>query len=129
MTRIVGLGLDMVELARLESILDRHGARFINRFCRPGEARRTSGRSGVQHLGGLFAAKEAVMKALGTGWSQGVAFRDIEVVRLDGGERPGVRLHGAAGRRGETLGVERVHLTITHERSMAAAVAVLEGRS
>jgi holo-[acyl-carrier protein] synthase len=80
----------------------------------------------VQHVGGLFAAKEAVLKALGTGWSGGVWFRDVEIVRAAAGG-PTVRLHDGALRRAQALGVERVHVSITHERGHAAAVAVLEG--
>lgn len=128
MTTILGMGLDVVELARLEGILARRGERFVERYCREGEVRRRQGAPGLQHLGGLFAAKEAVLKALGTGWSQGLTLRQVEVARGAGG-RPEVRLHAAARRRAEELGVCSIHLSITHERSLAAAVALLEGRS
>lgn len=123
---IVGVGLDVVELERLEKIHHRHGDRFVRRFCRPGEARRRRGAAWIEHLGGLFAAKEAVLKALGTGWAQGLGLRQVEVVRDDAGA-PGIRLHGAAADRAERLGVTATHLSITHERRYAAAVAVLEG--
>jgi holo-[acyl-carrier protein] synthase len=125
--RIVGIGLDLVELARLAEVLGRHPTRFVERICRPGEVRPRSAQALVQHVGGLFAAKEAVLKALGTGWGRGVGFRDVEIVRSDGASGPTVRLHDGALRRARDLGVERVHVSITHERGHAAAVAVLEG--
>jgi holo-[acyl-carrier protein] synthase len=124
--RIVGIGLDLVELARLGAVLSRHGERFLERVCRPGEVtRRADGDAMVQHVGGLFAAKEAVLKALGTGWGSGAWFRDVEIVR-DSGRAPTVRLHDGALRRARELGVGRVHVSITHERGHAAAIAVLE---
>jgi holo-[acyl-carrier protein] synthase len=123
---ILGIGLDLVELARVARLLERHGERFAQRLCVPGELQERRAERLVQHLGGLFAAKEAVLKALGTGWAQGLGFRDVEVVRGVGGA-PGILLHGAAALRAERLGVSRVHLSITHERDYAAAVAVLEG--
>jgi holo-[acyl-carrier protein] synthase len=125
--RIVGIGLDLVELERLAAILSRHRDRFLERICRPGEvAPRSAPEALVQHLGGLFAAKEAVLKALGTGWGSGAWFRDVEIVRA-AGEGPTVQLHDGALRRARELGVSRVHVSITHERGHAAAVAILEG--
>jgi holo-[acyl-carrier protein] synthase len=123
---IVGLGLDVVELSRVARLLERHGQRFIERICAPQELEPRKGEALVQHLGGLFAAKEATLKALGTGWAQGLGFRDVEVSRGSRGA-PSARLHGAAAARGQQLGVQRIHLSISHERDYAAAVAVLEG--
>ncbi len=123
---IVGLGLDLVELTRIERLLEKHPSRFPDRICRPGEVQERVGAARVQHVGGLFAAKEAVMKALGTGWDRGVTFRQIEVVRRSTGG-PGIRLHGEAARQAARLGVRSVHLTISHERGYAAAMVVLEG--
>jgi holo-[acyl-carrier protein] synthase len=124
--RIVGVGLDLVELERLAAILARHGDRFLERICRPGEvAPRRATDALIQHVGGLFAAKEAVLKALGTGWGSGAWFRDVEILRAPGAG-PAVRLHDGALRRAQVMGVARVHLSITHERGHAAAVAVLE---
>lgn len=123
---IVGVGLDLVELERLAAILARRRDRFLERICRPGEvAPRSAPEALVQHVGGLFAAKEAVLKALGTGWGMGAGFRDVEIVR-EPGQAPSVRLHDGALRRAAALGVVRVHLSITHERGHAAAIAVLE---
>jgi holo-[acyl-carrier protein] synthase len=124
--RILGVGLDLVELERLAAVLSRYRARFLERVCRPGEIAPRHGDAMVQHLGGLFAAKEAVLKALGTGWGSGAWFRDVEVVR-EPGEGPTIRLHDGALRRARDLGVARIHVSITHERGHAAAVAILEG--
>jgi holo-[acyl-carrier protein] synthase len=122
---VLGVGIDLVEVARIARLLERHGERAVARICCAGEA--NLARTALdQHLAGLFAAKEAVLKALGTGWSQGTAFRQVEVVRAPGGA-PGVRLHDVAAARAAAMGVGRIHLSITHERGYAAAVAVLEG--
>ena len=124
MSRIVGIGLDVVEVARIGAMLARHGDRVLERICRPGEVDRS--RAGLdQHVAGLFAAKEAVLMALGTGWAAGLGFRQVEVVRAAGGQ-PGVRLHEAAAARAAVLGVAVVHLSISHERAWAAAMAVAE---
>ena len=122
---IVGLGIDVVDLARFQGVLERHGEAFVRRVFREGEARPSAGSARVAHLGGLFAAKEAAMKALGTGWALGVGFRQIEIGRDDAGA-PVVRFHGEAERRARALGAERCHLSITHDVRIAAAVAVLE---
>lgn len=126
MSTIVGVGTDLVELERLAEAYRRHGERLLARICRPGELKQRSGSALIQHLGGLFAAKEAVLKALGTGWSQGLGFRQVEVVEQTGGA-PAVRLHDQAAARAAELGIARLHVSITHERRYAAAVAVAEG--
>jgi holo-[acyl-carrier protein] synthase len=125
--RILGVGLDVVDLARLGRTLDRHGERFVRRFCRGAEVEPRAGLARVHHLGGLFAAKEAVMKALGTGWGSGVSFLQVEVERDGPGGAPGVRLHDRAREIAARLGVERVHLSISHDGPVAAAIALLEG--
>ncbi len=126
MGRILGLGLDLVDLDRMARLLERHGEAAVARICREGEPKRLAGPPRVAHLAGLFAAKEAAMKALGTGWAQGVGFHQIEVTR-DASGAPELRLHGSAAERARALGVERSHLTITHDGRSAAAVVVLEG--
>ena len=126
MSRILSVGLDLVDLERMERLLDRHGDAAVRRICREGEARVLAGPGRVAHVAGLFAAKEAAMKALGTGWAAGIGFRQIEVVRQAGGA-PGLALHGAARERADALGVTRCHLSITHDGRTAAAVVVLEG--
>lgn len=123
---VVGLGIDVVDLARIRRLFERHGSRFTERICRPGEIQPRSGDALIEHLGGLFAAKEAMLKALGTGWAQGLSLRMVEVVKKPGGA-PEIRLHDAAAERAAALGVRRTLLSISHERTFAAAVAVLEG--
>ncbi len=125
MNGLAGIGIDVVAVERMEHVLARHGARFVERICRPGEENRRQGSARAQHIGGLFAAKEAVLKALGTGWDGGLGFRQVEVTHSDRG-RPQVRLHGVAADTAAELGVTRIHLSITHDAGVAAAVAVLE---
>jgi holo-[acyl-carrier protein] synthase len=125
---ILGLGLDVVDLERFAGVLERHGDALLQRVFRAGEVRASAaGGARVAHVAGLFAAKEAAMKALGTGWAQGVGFRQIEIARGDGGA-PRLELHDEARRRADRLGVDRLHLSISHDGRTAAAVVVLEGR-
>jgi len=126
MNRILGIGLDLVDVDRFALALERHGEPFVARICRDGESKPLAGRARSTHLAGLFAAKEAAMKALGTGWAAGVGFRQIEVAR-DGAGAPALRLHGAAEARALSLGVERTHVSITHDGKSAVAVVILEG--
>jgi len=127
MTSILGIGTDLVELERLEATLRDHGQRLTDRICRPGEVKADRrGKSLVQHIGGLFAAKEAVLKALGTGWSQGLGFRQVEVIASDGGA-PRICLHDRAAARANEMGVRTIHVSISHERRFAMAVAIAEG--
>ncbi len=123
---VVGVGLDLCEVSRVARALERHGTRFVEKLFRPGEVRR-SPESPVyaEHLAGLFAAKEAAMKALGTGM-RGVFFRELAIVRASGGP-PRLALFGRAISCGERLGVAGAHVTITHTRELAAAVVVLTG--
>lgn len=127
MSRVVGLGVDVVDRRRFASVLARHGEAFERRVFLPAEIRpRPAGAARAAHLAGLFAAKEAALKALGTGWAHGLAFRHVEVER-DRLGAPSLRFHGAASRRAQELGVERVLVSITHDGPVAAAVVVLEG--
>ena len=121
-----GLGVDLCEIARIEAALARHGPRFLERVCVPGEVRRPldSRRIG-EHVAGLFAAKEAAMKALGTGM-RGVAFREIAVAREPGGP-PRLVLTGRARERADALGVVGAHVSITHGTREAVAVVLLLG--
>ena len=128
MSGVVGIGLDLVEVARIRGALTRHGERFLGRIAGPEEGRLSgpTGTGHAEHVAGLFAAKEAVLKALGTGAAEGLTFRDVIITKGPGG-RPSVLLAGEARRRADALGVMRIHLSITHERGHAAAMAVLEG--
>ena len=125
--RIIGIGIDIEEIARVEDLASRYGERFIGRIFTDGEARYClRRRAPAQHLAARFSAKEAAMKALGTGRARGVLWRDVEVVR-EGGP-PQLRLHGGARRRFEALGATRTLLTMTHSRQLAIAQVVLLGR-
>lgn len=122
---MVGVGVDVVEIDRIARAYARHGPRFLERLYSPEEvryctARRPSARAGC--LAARFAAKEAVMKALGTG-RRGVGFSEIAVVHRRGG-RPDVRLSGRAARVAQELGVDEICLSITHGRDVAVAVAL-----
>ena len=129
MTRVLGLGLDIVDRSRIAHLLERHGEAFLRRVFREGEVRiggEVGGIRRAEHVAGLFAAKEAAMKALGTGWAQGVGFLQVEVQRQPSGA-PTLRLHGEARRRADELGVESLWLSISHDGASAVAVVVLEG--
>ena len=116
---IVGLGTDIVEIRRIDRAVSRHGERFADRIATPAEL---NGRN--ERLAAVFAAKEACAKALGTGFSQGVGFKDITVTRSEG--RPEIMLAGAAATQAAKLGVNQIHLSLAHERDYAVATVILE---
>jgi holo-[acyl-carrier protein] synthase len=121
---IIGLGFDATDIPRIASTLERYGDRFLQRVFTEGEiAYCTRRRNPAPHLAGRFAAKEACMKALGTGYSCGVIWKDIEVVRDDG--PPQLRLHGGAALRAEQMRVAKSLLTITHADALAMAQVML----
>jgi holo-[acyl-carrier protein] synthase len=123
---ILGLGFDATDIPRIRKTFDRYGDRFLQRVFTDGEiAYCTRRRNPVPHLAGRFAAKEAAMKALGTGHSRGVLWKDIEVVRAGG--PPQLRLHGGAARQAERLHVRSSLLTITHSDALAMAQVLLLG--
>ena len=117
-------GVDIIEIARVKDVAERHGERFLKRIYTPGEVAYCRGRA--PQLASRFAAKEAVMKALGTG-TRGVGWRDIEVVRLRGGP-PTIKLHGRALQVAERLGIERLAVSLSHSREFAVASVVGETR-
>lgn len=124
---ILAVGCDVCDLERIGRLRERHGERFLRRFLSSAERDALAVLvDPVARLAGRWAAKEAVMKALGTGWGGGVNFVDIEVVNRSGGA-PEVRLSGGAAARAEALGVRRWHLSIAHEKSVAMAVVIAEG--
>ena len=123
---IIGIGLDATDLARVSQLLTRYGDRFLRRVFTEGEiAYCTRRRDPVPHLAGRFAAKEAAMKALGTGHGRGVLWKDVEVVRVGG--PPQLRLHGGAAARATSLQVRRTLVTITHAETIALAQVTLLG--
>jgi holo-[acyl-carrier protein] synthase len=127
---IVGVGIDLMETARMERAIERHGSRLERRLFTAGERADCAGRADrFQGLAARFAAKEAVLKALGTGLVSGMAWTQIEVVRAASG-RPTLRFAGAVAERARSSGVATAHLSLTHQPGTAAAVVVLEsGRS
>jgi holo-[acyl-carrier protein] synthase len=123
---IVGSGIDLVEIARIQQSLERFGQRFLDRvFTAAEQAYCMRKRNAAESLAARFAAKEAGAKALGTGISRGVNWLEIEVVREPGG-RPGLRFHGRAAEIASELGVARAALSITHTTSLSMANVILE---
>ena len=126
MPTIIGLGLDATEIDRIAATMERYGDRFLGRIFTSGEiAYCTRRRVPAIHFAGRFAAKEAAMKALGTGHSRGVLWRDIEVVRRGG--PPQLQFHGGAERRLAAIGGRSSLLTITHSRDLALAQVLIVG--
>lgn len=123
---IVAVGLDLARIDRFEKVHARHGDRLLERLFTDGERAYCDRRaSRMASYTGRFAVKEAVMKALGTGWSSGVTWKDIEVVRKSG-SAPELTLHGRTAGIARERGIARIHITITHDAGIAAAVAVAE---
>ncbi len=124
---ILGHGVDLAEVQRVRRSVDRFGDRFLERvFTEAERAYAGDGPRRDERLAARFAAKEAVFKALGTGWAQGVGWTDIEVVREASG-KPAVILHGKALEMAASMGVHRWHLSLTHTGTMAMASVVAEG--
>ena len=124
--RLIGIGIDLEDVERVDGLLRRYGERFLGRVFTDREVaycRRR--RFPAQHLAGRFSVKEAAMKALGTGHSRGVLWRDVEVVRRHG--PPSLELHGEARRRFDRLGASRALVSITHTPRLAMAQVVLLG--
>jgi len=123
---IVGLGIDLLEVRRMEGALRRRGDLFLRRVFTGAEreACRAAG-GGAWRWAARFAAKEAVLKALGTGWAGGLGWHQVEILRSANG-RPHVRLSGVALDTARSLGGELCHVSLTHQKSHAAAVAILE---
>lgn len=123
---IVGLGLDLAQISRFTAAHGRRGERMLARLFTDGErAYCERKKEKMASYAGRFAVKEAVMKVLGTGWARGVRWRDIEVVRKQG-SAPELVLHGVAAQIAAKKGIARIHVTITHDAGIAAAVAVAE---
>ena len=123
---IVGSGIDLVEISRIEQSVERFGKRFLNRVYTPAEqAYCLRKRNSAESLAARFAAKEAGAKALGTGISHGVSWLEIEVVREPSG-RPTIRFHGRAAEIAQRMGVGHVALSITHTSALSMASVVVE---
>jgi holo-[acyl-carrier protein] synthase len=120
----ISLGLDIEQVARVEKLLKQHPERFLDRVFTAGEVAHSQGRRNrAQHLAARFACKEAVMKALGTGLTSGITWRDIEVVTLPSG-KPVIKLHGAAAKIAVARSLSQWEITLSHTKEVAAAVAI-----
>ena len=125
--RVVGIGTDIVECLRIAQMIERHGELFLTRVYTPREIEYCSARkAATQHYAGRWAAKEAVLKALGTGWSRGISWTDVEVRNGSGGA-PRIALAGGAREACERLGIADMLISISHCRSHATAFAVAVG--
>jgi holo-[acyl-carrier protein] synthase len=123
---IVGTGIDIAEVPRIAESITRFGDRFLNRVFTESEIRYCDSKANrIERYAARFAAKEAAMKALGTGWNHGVRWRDIEVRRQPGG-RPTLAFHGKAAEFAEKLGAKNIALSLTHTEEQAFAQVILE---
>jgi holo-[acyl-carrier protein] synthase len=122
---LIGHGIDLVEIERIRHLHDEHRKHFLDRVFTPAEQQycAQNPKRYFEHLAARFAAKEAVLKALGTGWRGGIAWTDIEVIRDPAG-RPGIHLTGESAKIAAQLGIKRWLLSITHIRSHAMASAI-----
>ena len=114
-------GIDIIEISRVRQVLERYGRRFLERVYTPGEIAYC--RERAPNLAARFAAKEATMKALGTG-VRGVGWKDIEVVRHESGA-PSIKLHGRCKQRAQRLGVQEIAISLSHSREYAVASVVV----
>jgi len=124
---IIGIGTDITECLRIARMIERHGELFINRVYTPEEISYCQARKqATQHFTGRWAAKEAVLKALGTGWVRGISWRDVEI-RNEPGGKPVVGVRGGAKEVVEQLGIAKILVSISHCHTHATAYAVAVG--
>ena len=124
---IIGIGTDIVECLRIAQMIERHGEVFLTRVYTQREIEYCSSRkAATQHYAGRWAAKEAVLKAMGTGWSNGISWRDIEVRNNEGG-KPAIALGGGARETCEKMAIQEMLISISHCRSHATATAIAVG--
>ena len=123
---IIGTGVDLAEVHRIKASIERFGAKFIERIYTPVETAYVERKANrFERYAARFAAKEAGMKALGTGWSRGVRWQDFEVVNLPSG-RPTLKLHGAAQTIAAEIGVTAISLSLTHTSDTGMAHVIFE---
>ncbi len=124
---ILGIGTDIIECLRIAQMIERHGELFIRRVYTEHEiAYCSTKKASTQHYAGRWAAKESVLKVLGTGWKKGISWRDIEVRNKPSGA-PTITLYAGARDVAEQLGIQKLHISISHCRSHATAYSVAEG--
>ena len=122
--QVIGIGTDIIECQRIGQMLSRHGERFTNHVFTEEEFRYCSGKKiAEQHFAGRWAAKEAVLKTLGTGWAAGLTWTDVEVVIQTSG-KPTIRLHRGAEQKATELGITEVLISISHCKAYATATAI-----
>lgn len=125
---ILGLGTDMIEISRIQLSIEQFGDRFLHRVFTPGEIAycQRKKKHAAESFAARFAAKEAGAKALGTGISRGITWKEIEVQREPSG-RPTLHLTGRAQQRAQELGITQLSISLTHSRDLALAVVIAEG--
>ena len=123
---IVGVGIDLAEVDRIREAIERHGRRFVERVYTTGEIAYVERKANrYERYAARFAAKEAAMKAIGTGWKRGVHWQDFEVTNLPSG-RPSLQFHGVAATIASSLHVRNISLSITHTAEQGMAIVILE---
>ncbi|HWR15044.1 MAG TPA: holo-[acyl-carrier-protein] synthase [Terriglobales bacterium] len=123
---IVGTGVDIAEVERVAAAIERFGDRFLKRVFTDAEIQYChSKHNKTERYAARFAAKEAALKALGTGLRMGISWREVEVTRLPGG-RPTISFHGVAAQFAQKLGMKRAHLSLSHTEHLAIAYVILE---
>jgi holo-[acyl-carrier protein] synthase len=124
---ILGMGTDLAEVDRIRTAIERFGSRFTGRVYTAAEAAYAERKANrYERYAARFAAKEAGMKAIGTGWNDGIRWQDFEVANLPSG-KPTLRLHGRAREIADEMGVRGISLSLTHTANVAMAVVILEG--
>lgn len=123
---IKGTGLDLAEIDRIQDLWNRFGERFARKILTDTELAQLPNKTPVPRLAALFAGKEAAVKALGTGFSEGIGFKCIEILHQPNG-KPAIRFLGRGMEKCKELGVTNAHISLTHARDMAAATVILEG--
>jgi holo-[acyl-carrier protein] synthase len=124
---ILGTGVDLAEVDRIKLAIERYGRRFLERVYTSAEVAYVERKANrYERYAGRFAAKEAAMKAIGTGWRRGVRWQDFEVLNLPTG-KPTLYFHGEAARISKQLGVKSVSVSITHTAALGVAFVILEG--
>jgi len=125
----IGIGVDVIEIERMEAVIRKRGDRFLERIFTAGEIAYCRGkRNAAFSFAARFAAKEAAFKALGTGWARGVTWKDVEIVRIPPGP-PQIRLRGKALRFAERKQIRQWHVSLSHIRDIAIAFVVADERS
>ncbi len=125
--QVFGIGTDIIEVERIEAMLSRHDETFLQRVFTAEETRYCSQhKASSQHFAGRWAAKEATLKALGTGWARGIQWTDIEITNLAGGA-PRIELHGTALEYATQRGIREMKISISHCKAFAVACVIAVG--